>query len=136
MFDSNSHTDLDPAKVTTMAEVRMSIDDLDRQIVTLLGISLPSLCASVELLTDWAFGRREDAVHRGCRPYQAHPRHCSRRMAHQRRPYKGYRDGRQGPFSSSSSSFSLLSLFTRSYFSRFSHFSHPPLLFFSLLRGR
>lgn len=30
---------LDPATVTTMFEVRVGIDDLDRRIVTLLGLS-------------------------------------------------------------------------------------------------
>lgn len=32
---------LDPATVTTMVEVRLGIDDLDRRIVTLLGLSIP-----------------------------------------------------------------------------------------------
>lgn len=32
---------LDPATVTTMVEVRIGIDDLDRRIVTLLGLSPP-----------------------------------------------------------------------------------------------
>lgn len=31
---------LDPATVTTMVEVRLGIDDLDRRIVTLLGLSI------------------------------------------------------------------------------------------------
>jgi len=37
MVNKSIHTALDAASVTTMAEVRISIDDLDRQIVTLLG---------------------------------------------------------------------------------------------------
>ncbi|PUU78426.1 chorismate mutase [Tuber borchii] len=37
MVNKSTHTALDAASVTTMAEVRISIDDLDRQIVTLLG---------------------------------------------------------------------------------------------------
>ncbi|RPA95498.1 hypothetical protein L873DRAFT_1697811 [Choiromyces venosus 120613-1] len=37
MVNRSIHTAIDPAQATTMAEVRTSIDDLDRQIVTLLG---------------------------------------------------------------------------------------------------
>lgn len=38
MVNKSTHTALDAATVTTMPEVRVSIDDLDRQIVTLLGM--------------------------------------------------------------------------------------------------
>ncbi|KAG0130372.1 chorismate mutase [Tuber indicum] len=37
MVNKSIHTAIDPASATTMAEVRTSIDDLDRQIVALLG---------------------------------------------------------------------------------------------------
>ncbi|PWW74609.1 hypothetical protein C7212DRAFT_282882 [Tuber magnatum] len=37
MVNMSIHTVIDPASATTMAEVRANIDDLDRQIVVLLG---------------------------------------------------------------------------------------------------
>lgn len=39
---------LDPATVTTMVEVRIGIDDLDRRIVTLLGLYLPLLSTPLQ----------------------------------------------------------------------------------------